>query len=59
MFKKHSKSNMKLISRSAYAFALVIPFINFVGETKASKNFSSENGKKGVKLKLQKDKLLE
>ena len=50
---------MKLISRSAYAFALVIPFINFVGETKASKNFSSENGKKGVKLKLQKDKLLE
>ena len=34
---------MKFISRSAYAFALVIPFINLVGETKASKILSSEN----------------
>ena len=43
MFERHSNSNMKLISRSAYAFALVIPFINLVGETKASKILSSEN----------------
>ncbi len=34
---------MKLISRSAYAFALLIPFINLFGETKASKILSSDN----------------
>ena len=34
---------MKLISRSAYAFALVIPFINLVAETKASKILSGES----------------
>jgi len=34
---------MKLISRSAYAIAFVIPFISLFGETKASKIFSSEN----------------
>jgi len=43
MLKRHASSNMKLISRSAYAIAFVIPFISLFGETKASKIFSSEN----------------
>ena len=40
MFKKNSSSNKKLISKSAYAIALVVPFISLFAETKASKLIS-------------------
>ena len=43
MFKRNASSNMKLISRSLYAVALVIPFFSTFGETKASKIFTGEN----------------
>ena len=43
MFKRHTTSNKKLISKSAYAIALVVPFISLFGETKASKIISDEN----------------
>ncbi len=43
MFKRPAISNKKLISKSAYAIALVVPFISLIGETKASKIISSEN----------------
>ncbi|MBW3042522.1 BamA/TamA family outer membrane protein [Prochlorococcus marinus] len=42
MFKKHSSSNIQLISKNAYAFALLIPFIGLFEETKASKISSGE-----------------
>ena len=40
MFKRHASSNKKLISKSAYAIALAVPFISLFGETKASKIIS-------------------
>mgnify|MGYP003331027416 CR=1 FL=1 len=43
MFKRPAISNQKLISKSAYAIALLVPFISLFGETKASKIISSEN----------------
>ncbi len=43
MFKRLSRSNQKLISKSAYAVALAVPFISLFGETKASKIISSDN----------------
>ena len=43
MFKRHAKSNRKLISKSTYAIAFAFPFISLFGETKASKIVSSEN----------------
>jgi len=43
MCKRHDSSNIKLISRRAYAIALTIPFISFCGEIKASEIFTSEN----------------
>ena len=43
MFKRHASSNKKLISKSAYAIALAVPFISLFGETKASKIISGEN----------------
>ena len=41
MFKRQASSNMKLISRGAYAIAFSIPFISPFGETKASIVFGS------------------
>ncbi len=43
MFKRPAISNQKLKSKSAYAIALLVPFISLFGETKASKIISSEN----------------
>ncbi len=43
MFKRHSSSNKKLISKSAYAIAFSVSFISFFGETQASKIISGEN----------------
>ncbi|WP_269606711.1 BamA/TamA family outer membrane protein [Prochlorococcus marinus] len=43
MLKRSSRPNQKLISKSAYAIALVVPLISIFGETKASKIISSEN----------------
>ena len=43
MFKRPPISNQKLISKSAYAVAFLVPFISLFGETKASKIISSEN----------------
>ncbi len=43
MFKRPTISNQKLINKSAYAIALLVPFISLFGETKASKIISSEN----------------
>ena len=43
MFKRPASSNKKLISKSAYAIALAVPFVSLFGETKASKITSSEN----------------
>ena len=43
MFKRPAISYQKLISKSAYAIALLVPFISLFGETKASKIISSEN----------------
>ena len=43
MIKRHSSSNMKLISKSSYAVALLIPFISPFEEIKASKIFLGEN----------------
>ncbi len=43
MFQKKTSSNKKLKSKSAYAFAFIIPFISLFGETKASKIISSES----------------
>ena len=39
MFKRHVSSNKKLIGRGAYIFALAMPFISFLGDTKASDSF--------------------
>ena len=43
MFKRRSSSNKRLISKSIYTIAFSVPFINFFGETNASKIFSAEN----------------
>ena len=43
MFKRHAKSNMKLIKRSSYALAFVIPFLNLSGESKESTKLFAEN----------------
>ena len=43
MFKRQEISNKKLISKSAYAVALTVPFISLFCETKASKIISGEN----------------
>ena len=43
MFKRPASSNQKLISKSAYAIALAVPFIGLYEETKASKIITSEN----------------
>ena len=43
MFKRHANSNMKLISRGAYAIAFSIPFISPVVETQASIMYATEN----------------
>ena len=43
MFKRPDISNQKLIRKSAYAIAMLFPFISLFGETKASKIISNEN----------------
>ena len=43
MFKRHVSSNKKLISKSACAFALTVPFISVFGETKASNLILGQN----------------
>ncbi|WP_269625424.1 BamA/TamA family outer membrane protein [Prochlorococcus marinus] len=43
MYQKTATSNKKIISKSAYAIALVVPFISLFGESKASKIISGEN----------------
>ena len=43
MFKRHPSSHMKLIGRSGYVLALLIPFISFSGDSKASTQLASEN----------------
>ena len=43
MLNGHTSSNKKLISKSAYAIALAVPFISLFGETKASRIISSDN----------------
>ena len=43
MFKRHANSNLRLIRKSGYVFALVMPFISFSGDSKASTQPSREN----------------
>ena len=43
MFKRLASSNKRLVSKSAYAIALTLPFISFAGETKASKIIPKDN----------------
>ena len=43
MFKRHVHSNIKLISKSAYLIAFLIPFFSLVGENKALKILAGEN----------------
>ena len=43
MLKRPASPNKKLVSQSAYAIALAVPFISFSEETKASKIISNQN----------------
>ncbi len=43
MSKRHKRSSMRLISRSAYSIVLVMPFFSLCGELKASKNLIIED----------------
>ena len=57
MCKRHARSNKKFISKRAYAIALALPLVGFLGETKVSKLSARENqlfinSKKGGNLKI-------
>ena len=43
MFKRQASSHMKIIGRSGYFFAFVMPFISFSVDSKASNQIASEN----------------
>ena len=43
MFKRHASSHMKLIRKSGYVFALLMPFISLSVESKASTRIATEN----------------
>ncbi len=43
MFKRHANSHIKLIGKSGYVFALVMPFFNISGAAKASTELLPEN----------------
>ncbi len=43
MFKRNSSSNNKLLSKSGYAIAFLVPFISLFGEAKAFKIISGDN----------------